>query len=464
MTHKPIFIESLSLCFPHKTCFEDFSISIHNGAKIALIGANGSGKTSLLKLVCKAFEHQNVSYAFVPQLIDLYDSLSGGERFQKSLSEALSQYPDILVLDEPTNHLDLQNKKNLLHFLKKWKGTLLVVSHDPALLSLHFDQIWSIEEQKVTVFMGSYSDFNRERQVKYDQIQNKLKHLDRERKEVHLSLMKEQERAKKSDLRGQKSIRQNKWPTIVSDEKARRSIETSGKKKHKLKESRTDLAEQLQETRLPESLSPKFALQADLNADKMLVSVSEAWVAYKETQKIFNGLHFSLYAKDRVALLGSNGSGKTTFVKAILGYPEVLKGGDWSMPNSESIGYLDQHYQNLDPELSVIETIQKCCPEWDHVQLRRFLNDFLFRKTEEVETKVKCLSGGEKLRLSLAQIAAKPPKLLILDEVTNNIDLVMRAHLVSVLKAYPGAFLVISHDEDFLEEINISARILLGPP
>ncbi len=123
---------------------------------------------------------------------------------------------------------------------------------------------------------------------------------------------------------------------------------------------------------------------------------------------------------------------------------------------NEYIGYLDQHYTTLDPNKTVFEMISELVPHWPHSEIRRHLNDFLFRKSEEVNASVSSLSGGEKARLSLAQIAAKTPKLLILDEVTNNLDLESKNHIIQVLISFPGAMIIISHDSDFLEEIGIS--------
>jgi len=116
----------------------------------------------------------------------------------------------------------------------------------------------------------------------------------------------------------------------------------------------------------------------------------------------------------------------------------------------------------LIPDKTVLETISDLVPAWSHAEIRRHLNDFLFRKNEEVNALVSTLSGGEKARLSLAQIAAKTPKLLILDEITNNLDLETKEHVIQVLKYYPGAMIVISHEADFLEEIGISELVDVG--
>jgi ATPase subunit of ABC transporter with duplicated ATPase domains len=140
----------------------------------------------------------------------------------------------------------------------------------------------------------------------------------------------------------------------------------------------------------------------------------------------------------------------------------VIKSGNWYAPKISDIGYLDQHYGTLHAEKTVLETIAELVPTWPHIEVRRHLNDFLFRKNEEVNALVSTLSGGEKARLSLAQIAAETPKLLILDEITNNLDLETKEHVVQVLREFPGAMIVISHDSDFLEEIGISEVVNVG--
>jgi ATPase subunit of ABC transporter with duplicated ATPase domains len=178
-------------------------------------------------------------------------------------------------------------------------------------------------------------------------------------------------------------------------------------------------------------------------------------VGFEPGRPLLSDIHLTIMGQDRLAIGGNNGSGKSTLFKAILGDEALHKTGDWFVLKREDISYLDQHYQNLDPHKTVLESLSDLVPDWPHAQLRRHLNDFLFRKNEEVNARVATLSGGEKVRASLAQIAASTPKLLILDEITNNLDVETKAHVVQVLKAYPGAILVISHDEDFLDEIGV---------
>lgn len=243
---------------------------------------------------------------------------------------------------------------------------------------------------------------------------------------------------------------------MASNAKAGRAEETSGRKKSAIDKRKSDLTESLSDLRLLEIIVPKFSIEGSNAARGIVVQISGGSVGYSENQPILSGIILSLGSGERLAITGDNGSGKSTLIKAILGDESVCKTGEWHLIKREDIGYLDQHYGTLYPDKTVLETIADLVPHWSHAEIRRHLNDFLFRKNEEVNAFVSTLSGGEKARLSLAQIAAKTPKLLILDEITNNLDLETKEHVTQVLKAYPGAMIVISHDTDFLEEIGIS--------
>jgi ATPase subunit of ABC transporter with duplicated ATPase domains len=462
MMHRPITLKSIGLCFPQKTCFAGFSAQIHYGSRIAIIGPNGSGKSTLLKILQGLYEPsegkihvpEGVSFAYVPQIIDDFEKLSGGQRLNATLSLAISANPNVLLLDEPTNHLDARNRTSLMRLLRKFPGTLIVISHDVELLRNCVETLWHIDQGKVTVFTGKYDDYIREIDQKRSAIEGELSHLNRQKKDTHQSLMKEQARAKNSRSQGEKHIQQRKWPTIVSDAKARRAEDTSGIKKKEIHQKKQELVDQLSDLRLPEIIVPKFSLEAaDVSASKVIVSITDGGCGYNSP--LLGGIFLSVEARGRFAIKGDNGSGKSTLVRGILNEEKVVKSGDWVVPKREDIGYLDQHYSTLNPKLTVMETIQTLVPTWPEREVRRHLNDFLFRKNEEVTAPISTLSGGERARLSLAQIAAKTPRLLILDEMTNNIDLETRAHVIQVLQNYPGAMIVISHDEDFLEEIGV---------
>ncbi|MCW8397959.1 ATP-binding cassette domain-containing protein [Legionella sp. PATHC038] len=465
MMHKPIRFEDLSLSFPHKTCFVDFSGQVYNGSRIAIIGRNGTGKSTLLKILAGLLQPtegdihfpQALNIGYVPQVIEEYNSLSGGQRFQKLLTHAFAADPNLLMLDEPSNHLDRKNRHSLIRMLSDYRGTLIMVTHDIELLQSTVDTIWHIDLGKVNVFTGCYEDYLREITIQRHAIEGELAELIRQKKQLHVDMMKEQVRAKSSRAQGEKHIQQRKWPTIVSQSKARNAQETSGRRKSAICHKKHELSQRLSELYLPETIQPKFAVPG-VATSQTLVTISEGTVGYVENKSILRELSVSIKARDRIGICGDNGSGKSTLLKAILGSPSVIKTGNWTVPQADEIGYLDQHYTTLPAEKTVWEAISCCLMNKSYTEIREHLNDFLFRKNEEVNALVSTLSGGEKARLSLAQIAAITPKMLILDEMTNNLDRETRAHVIQVLKVYPGAMIVISHDADFLHAIQVTDR------
>jgi len=465
MHHKPIQFKDLSLIYPHKTCFQDFNGEIHFGERIALIGRNGSGKSTLLKMLGglspppsgKIKMPQDVCFGYLPQVIEAYSDFSGGQRLNQALTTILSEDPNVLLLDEPTNHLDRRNRRSLMRMLLHYPGTLVIASHDIDLIDSVADTLWHIDLGKLTVFRGAYCDYQQMLADKKASLEQELSRITRKKNESHLALMKTQERNKRSRVSGEKKIAQRKWPTIRSHTKLSSAMTTGNKRLSQINHKKQHLLEELTSLSLPETIKPKFKLNG-LDHHRPLISIQDASIAYEAFDVILKGINFHLNGCERVALYGDNASGKSTFVKAILGDSHIKRTGEWTLPSRNTVGYLDQHYQHLDCDETVLDLMKNQMPHASHAELRVHLNDFLFRKNEEVEIKAKYLSGGEKARFSLALIAANPPKLLVLDEVTNNVDLETRAHIIQVLCEFPGAMLVISHDHDFLESIHIETR------
>lgn len=438
-------IKNFTLTFQNKLCFEDFSAEIRPGDRIAIIGRNGSGKSSLLKMIYEA----NPDSAYVPQIITEFDELSGGERFNKSLSKALGQNPSTLLLDEPTNHLDRNNRKSLMKMLMNFRGTLIMVTHDEELIEKCSDIIWHINNGKITIFCGKYRDYIAEQQAKSQIISSQIHQLEKEKKTIHERLMKEQEKTAKSRAAGQKKLDNKKWMKSIADLKAMKAEKSQGKNIRSIEKRKSDLSEQLDEIYIPKTIVPKFTIPVGIKSG---VSITDGTVSY-QNKLVLSDINLSLSSGEKLAIVGRNGSGKTTLIRAIMNDPRISRTGTWLVPRPEDIGYLDQHYGNLNPEKMPFEAIQNANPNWKNSEIRGHLNDFLFRKNEEVFNKIKNLSGGEKARLSLAIIAARVPKLLILDEITNNIDLETKTHIADILKAYPSSMIIISHDQVFLDKI-----------
>lgn len=459
--HLPIEIKHFELTIAGRTLINDFSTIIYPGAKIGIIGDNGSGKSSLIKAIFQAQTTNNPTIIFnpetvvaqVPQLL-IHDTLSGGERFNAALSAALANYPDILLLDEPTNHLDASNRQSLFKLLRHNPATMLIVSHDRQLLDNYVDCLWHVHDGEVSVFNGNYSDYLCELAQRRDKLYRQIDELKAEQKQQHQALMKEQLRAKNSRQQGEKHIEQRKWPTITSGTKARRAQSTAGKNSSKIRQSRQEIVAKLDNLWQPEELSYSFSLDG-FSSDKAVVTINGGSCGYHADGFSVADINLNLTGKSHLALCGDNGSGKTTLIKAILGEPSLWRHGEWQLPAPSDIAYLDQHYAVISDDATVVEMVSRANPQLSHSELRNFLNQFLFRKNGEVAKTGAVLSGGEKVRLSLALIALRMPKLLIVDEVSNNIDLTTREHIIQILQNYPGALIIISHDRDFINQLNI---------
>lgn len=386
---------------------------------------------------------------------------SGGERLNACLSQALAAEPNVLLLDEPSNHLDQRNRRSLIRCLRNWCGTLLLVSHDIELIRQCTDIVRHIEDEKVHIFRGDHLDYLRERRSRHEAIEHELKLLARESKAAHDALMRERQRAAKSKRRGEKSIDQRKWPTVVSKSKTARAVETPGRKQSAIQARRKELDEDRRALRPPESVTPTFSFDAATRGERTLVAIRQGGVGYPGRAPVLHDVALTVEAHDRLALKGDNGSGKTTLVRAMLNDPRVWRTGDWMLPRAEEMAILDQHYAMLAPHQTALATIASMRPAWPEAQLRRHLANYLFFTNAQVHTPVASLSGGEKARLCMARIGALTPRLIILDEPGNNLDLETRSHLEQVLQAFPGAMIVISHDEAFLEEIGITESLTL---
>lgn len=243
--HQTILINNLSIYFDQKLCFTDFSTNLYFGQRIGIIGRNGSGKTTLLKALANQYTNYDgdillptdVTIGYVPQIIH-NELVSGGQRFNQSLSVELSHFPNLLLLDEPTNHLDKNNRRSLINMLNRFTGTLVIVTHDTELLRSCVDSLWHIVENKITIFDGNYDDYRKEQNIQQIKLTNQLKSLNKARLDVHERLMREQERAKSSCKHGEKAIKERKWPTVKSATKVTRAVTTIGDNHKQIKDNK----------------------------------------------------------------------------------------------------------------------------------------------------------------------------------------------------------------------------------
>ncbi len=350
------------------------------------------------------------------QMHNLVSSFSGGWRMRLNLAQTLMCPSDLLLLDEPTNHLDLDAILWLEAWLQQYQGTLLLISHDRDFIDAVVDHVVHFEQQKLVLYRGGYTAFERSRAERMLQQQQAYEKQQAER--AHMEDFIRRFRAKAS--------------------------------KAKQAQSRIKALERMQELAAAHFDSPfSFNFRQALKQSPILVNLRQASVGHQQIP-VLTKVSFQVAPAARIALLGPNGAGKSTLIKTIAGKLALLA-GEHKQGEHLSIGYFAQHQlDELDSQASPLLHLQRLAKDEQEQKLRDFLGGFDFRG-ERCEAPVANFSGGEKARLALALIAWQRPNLLLLDEPTNHLDLEMRHALAEALQRYEGAMLLVSHDRHLLK-------------
>ena len=351
--------------------------------------------------------------------------LSGGQRTRVCLGRLLVTKPDVILLDEPTNHLDIGSITWLETFLLNYKGAVVIVSHDRYFLDRVVRKVVELDRCKVSSYLGNYSDYAKKRaQVREAQ----LKQYYNQQREIR---HQEEVIAKLKSFNREKSIRR-----AESREKMLGKME----RLEKPIEENTDIHLHLE----PRVVSGNDVLQVE--------HLAKAYPG----QRLFSDLSFEVKRGEHVALIGDNGTGKTTILKIING---MLKadGGFIRLGANVHIGYYDQEHQVLHPEKTLMEEISDDYPELTHTEIRNVLAAFLFTG-DDVFKRISDLSGGERGRVSLAKLMLSEANFLILDEPTNHLDITSKEILEQALNHYEGTVLFVSHDRYFINKA--ATRIL----
>ena len=351
--------------------------------------------------------------------------LSGGQRTRVALGRLLAAKPDIILLDEPTNHLDMDSIQWLETYLMNYSGSVLIVSHDRYFLDRTVTKIIEVYKHQVKSFSGNYSEYSkkkameREAQLRaYYNQQREIKH-------------QEEVIAKLKSFNREKSI--------------------------KRAESREKLLDKIDRLEKPsqENAELQIRLEPAVVSGNDVLKV-EGLAKSFDGEQLFRQVDFSIYRGERVALIGNNGTGKTTILKIINQMLEA-DAGEITFGTNVNIGYYDQEHQVLHMEKTLFEEISDEYPYLNNTQIRNVLAAFLFTG-EDVFKKISDLSGGERGRVSLAKLMLSEANFLILDEPTNHLDIVSKEILENALVHYEGTVLVVSHDRYFINQT--ATRIL----
>lgn len=346
------------------------------------------------------------------------NSLSGGERMKIAFIKILLSKYDFLLLDEPTNHLDISTIEWLENYLKDYNGTILFISHDRYFIEKVSNKILELEHEKITTYNTTYEGYLKEKEDRYKLLMEQYKK--EEEKMAHYKKFIEFYRYK---------------PRFVGRVKDRI------KKLEKIEENHVEPPKK-------ENKNIKINLEGGNLKNKELLEVKDLIVGY--SSPLLPPISFSLYGKDKLAIIGDNGIGKTTLIKTILGEIHPLSGKILEKRKLD-IGYIKQNDYSFKKGEDILSHLKNIYPLKSEKELRSALGRFLFKK-EDVFKETSTLSNGEKMRVNLCALMLSSYDLLILDEPTNHLDMITKECLISGLKDYQGAIIFISHDRYFINE------------
>ncbi|MFJ2093688.1 ribosomal protection-like ABC-F family protein [Streptomyces sp. NPDC087901] len=391
-------------------------------------------------------------------------TLSGGQVVSLGLAAQLLKRPDVLLLDEPTNNLDSDARRTLHDTLEAWNGTLLLVSHDRALLD-RMDRIAELNTSELRLYGGNFTAYEESVRAEQEVAEKNVRNAEQELKREKRELQQARERAERRASNAARNLKSAGLPRIFAGNMKRGAQESAGRAGQTHAARVGDAKARLDEAGRAVRDEQRITLdlpETDVPAGRTVLLGEQMRVRHGDQEQFAGqGVDLTIRGPERIALTGPNGAGKSTLLRLING-DLPLDSGEIRRADGR-IAYLSQRLDLLDLDRTVAENFAAFAPHRSEAERMNLLARFLFRG-DRAHLPVGVLSGGERLRATLACVlCAEPaPQLLLLDEPTNNLDLVSAGQLESALGSYRGAFVVVSHDERFLERIGVDRWLRLA--
>jgi macrolide transport system ATP-binding/permease protein len=464
-------LNHISLEIMDRVLFKDINASIGHGEVIGLIGRNGSGKSTLLHILLGDIkptegqvewekhntdvflvdqEKQTYSSEHVTQLEAslmakwhvpdvAYEMLSGGEKLKIRLAKGFALTPGLLLLDEPTNHLDIESTNLLVNQIKNYSGTILVVSHDRYFLDKVATKIWSLENTKLIEQKGNYSHYIN---VREQRRLTQAREYEKQQRKIEIVENQINELTSWSQKAHSQSTKQDGFKEFYRIKAKRMDAQVKSKRKRLEKE-----LEKTKVDRVEEEHHVQFSLEANSKVGKRFLEVKNLKKTFGE-RLLFEKTNFTIQHGEKVALMGPNGSGKTTFLNIIMGNDQT-EGDVWVSPTA-NIGYLTQQVFDL-PLQQTPEQLFRRETFKERGKVQNLMKHLGFTASQWIEP-IEKMSMGERVKCKLMLYILEDKDVLILDEPTNHLDLPSREQLEKTLAEYTGTLIVVSHDQYFLSK------------
>ncbi|MBS2968699.1 ABC-F family ATP-binding cassette domain-containing protein [Metabacillus sp. KIGAM252] len=487
-------IRNVKKSFGDRDILTGINLDIALGDRIGLAGYNGTGKTTFAKLLAGILSMdegyidvfgKKVKIGYLQQSVDYTDDslkvqhhskewlksakmlgigsledhrerrhLSGGEKLKVALTNVLQGNPDLLILDEPTNHMDLRGIKWLTSELQRFSGTVLIISHDRYFLDQTVTRIEELHDGKLISYEGNYSDYRKEKQRRFEIQERDYEKQQRYKKRIEGQMENLKSWSEKAHRDSTKSKTNEKLPMGYKETQRVKAKKMDIQIRSKMKRLNAEMEKNKVE-KPKEDTSVYFDFNASQKRGKRILEATNAAKAFG-SRTLFHQSHFYMKHGEKAALLGPNGSGKTTFLNILLGKEELSEGEIW-FSHSLKIGYLSQEVEDLNVNLTPIQALGLTDRDTKSramdISAHLGLSEMMDRKIEE-------LSLGQRTRVKLIGLLLQELDMLILDEPTNHLDLPSREQLEETLSLFSGTLLIVSHDYYFLEKLADSMLVI----